>query len=873
MLHRIRFLIGRMLRPKSAEAELSKEVESCLQILIQQHRNAGHSEKEARRKALLDLGGAEQIKESVREKRSGRWLLDLVRDSRFALRIYRRSPLFAAAAVLTLALGIGANTLIFSLVSGILWKPLPYENPDRIVSVYVWPGPWFSKAAFEQFRTEAVSYQSLSALSFESLSVAVRGNAEQVDGAAVTADYFRTLGAEAALGRTFAPGEDLPGGDGVVLLSHRYWQSRFGGRPEAIGERIRIAGKERTIIGILRAGFEFHWVPDASVAIPNVLDPNGPDFSWMRNRVIGRLKPGVNRAEAAQELESILEDWQRRFDIPSQFLREPDVRLLRSELARDLGPKLYLLFGSVAFILLIAAANVSNLFLGKAITRTREIALRASLGGSTSRILRQLLTESATLAAAGGGLGLAVSALGLDALIRVLPAHTPRLSQLSIDWRVAAFAALLTVGVGLAAGCAPALRVGRLEVGGRLLSRGQGGSLPKGRSMLQAGLVATQVGLALVLVLGAGLFLKSLWRMTQVDPGFRTAGLIAFDVAPDPRRFESPQHMRTFFQGLLERFRGLPSVSSAASADILPARGDSMDSYRLEGRPDDADPLSAQVRIVSQGYFRAAGQRLLSGRVFSSEDNAQSSPVAVVSQAMATEAWPGESPLGKRFVQDGHLTTVVGVAADAAVWGLQHEKPPTIYKPFDQGFRLLFEQNRRRLSFIVRSNGRIGDLAEGLRAVVQDADPLAPVGDIRPIADDLSAQMSEPRLIAALLLIFAAAAASLGAVGIYGVMSATVDSRQAELSLRVALGASAAKMLRGVLLESSKAVGLGMLLGLVLYAALARTIESHLFQVHPLDFATLCLTVAALALTALAAALTPAIRAARADPMQVLRSQ
>lgn len=802
-------------------------------------------------------------------------LTDMVQDLHVGLRAFRKQPAFAAAAVLTFAVGIGANTAMFSIVNGILWKPLPIRDPDGVVMVWMWPGPSFSKAMFELFREQATSYEHLAAMSYDVFTANTGEEAERLVSPSLSADFFRVLGTDAALGRTFDVAEDRRGNDGVVVLSDGYWRRRFGEQRDVIGKTIRIAGVNRTVIGVLPPDFEVMWAHDADVVVPMRLEQDVPDRSFRRLRLIGRLKDGVTPQIATAEFAAIMRNWREEYSLPDDFGQTGVVRLLQMELGRELRPTLLLLLGAVGLALLIATANVANLFLARTLSRQQEIGLRIALGAKSSRILRQLLTEATLVGVIGGVAGLLLATLGLKGVIAMFPPYTPRLGELRLDIWAFGFSALLALAAGWIVGLATALYARRAKFGSRLTFGSRGGTASAGRYRLRMGLVVAEIALAVVLVTGSTLLLQSFLGVLRVDPGFQPDSLLALDVMPDRGAFETHAAMQTFYDGVEARFAALPGVVAVGAAHVLPIRGDWAVSYRVAGEPVAANenPAGTQWRVVTDDYFRTTGMRLIGGRAFTSADRAGTEPVAVVNETLARDAWEGQDPIGRQLLLAGGVVTVVGIVGDVRAYGQQSDAPPILYRPFSQTAAELHSSDWTTLSFVLRIDGDPLELAGPVRAAMKAIDPNTPAANFEVLSGALHRRLAQPRMLTTLVAIFGFTALALGAIGIYGVMAHAVGERTKEMGIRIALGAPGATVTRAVLGNAAKIAGAGIAAGVLLALGLTRFLKGVLLNVSTLDPMAFVLTAAFVFCVALAAAFVPARRAGAVDPIEVLRAE
>ncbi|HUF25621.1 MAG TPA: ABC transporter permease [Gemmatimonadaceae bacterium] len=797
----------------------------------------------------------------------------LIQDLRYALRTLRRSPSFTAVAVLTLALGIGANTAIFTVVNAVLLRPLPFVEPDRLVA-FVDEGNY--RGAFLEFRERATSFEAIAAHSGHfDVSFIAGGEPSRVEAVTVTAGLFPMLGVAPALGRTFRPEEDWAGSDQVALLSHAFWQRRFGADHDVVGREVLLNDYGYVVAGVMPPGFRF---PDGT---PDLWIPFGLDrddrvalWSMSMGRMIGRLRPGVTVEQAAAEVRILAPQMRELFPwrMPDDHGMSATVAPLHERVVGDVRPILLVLLGAVGVVLLIACANVANLLLARATTRQRETAIRAALGAGRARIIRQALTESLVLASIGGIAGLLVAVWSVELLTARLPAGLPRATEIGIDARVLGFALLLTVGTGLVFGMLPALRASGIRLQGVMKQGGRAGT-GIGRRRLAGALVSAEVALSTVLVIGAGLMIQSYWRLVQVDPGIRAANVVSAVVAPSRERYQDAPGIRTFYDDLLERVVALPGVRSAAVADQIPfgpRRHGSV--FLIEGRPNPAVeggewPWADLAVIVSDDYLRTMGIPLVRGRGFTATDREGAPGVVLVSEALAHRYWPGEDPIGRRIRGPGDSAweTIIGVVADTKSGSLADETVSAMYRSMRQ-------RGVRETSLVIATTADAGTIAANLRQIVASVDPNTPVDDIRPMQQRIDASAAQPRFTTLLLALFAAVALTLGAVGIYGVIAYAVGQRTHEIGVRMALGAHSGDVLRLVVRQGLTLAVAGVLIGVPAALAATRVLEGLLFGVRTTDAVTFVAIPALLLVVAALASWLPARRATGIDPMRALRA-
>jgi predicted permease len=869
---RISKFIRNLTRRQSVEKDLNDEVRSYVDLCTERKIQEGLGETEARRAALVELGGAEQVKEQVREVRLGHWLETCLKDLRFGLRSLGRSPGFTAVALLTLALGIGANTAIFSVVNAVILRPLPYPQPERLVKI--WPDKprvSTSKADYVEIKRSARAFEDIGAYSNWGFTLTGSGEPAKLEGARTTANVFSILGAGAAIGRAFATDEDQPGKSDVVVLSHGLWQSRFGSDRTVIGQTITIDGKNLTVVGVMPKGFNFPEGITRDLWIPATLDPSAAeDFASGYLTLLGRLKPGVTLEQARSEISAVARSVrEQRPNIPAEYGSRAEVNSLQSESIARIRPTLFILLGTVGLVLLIACANVANLQLARTSNRQRELAVRAALGASRIRLVRQLLTESLLLSILGGVAGIVLAYVGLDFLTTLIPADTPRSSEISISARVLAFSLGISALAGVLFGLAPALQTSNPDLQSPLKEGGRTASSGGGR--LRSLLVVAEVALALTLVISAGLLIKSFWRLQRVNPGFEADHVVSFQLSPAD--FDNaPERARAYYRQVLERLAHVPGVQSVGGVHLLPMGDSNWDpALRIEDRPllPGASAETVNWRLVTADYFRTMSIPLLKGRAFNEADNENSEKVALINEALARKYWPGEDPLGKRintgFEGKGVWVTIVGIVGDVRQQSLREPTVPEMYRPFFQHKEL------PPLTIMVRSATPTSALAPAIRSAVWSIDKNVPITDLQPMTAVVAQSVSQSRSTMLMLTAFAAIGLILGVIGIYGVISYSVAQRTHEIGVRMALGAKSGDVLKLVLGQGLRLTVIGAALGLLGAFGLTRLMSSLLFGVSASDPITFAVVTASLTVVALLASYIPARRAAKLSPMLALR--
>jgi putative ABC transport system permease protein len=795
---------------------------------------------------------------------------DMLHDLRYAIRSLAKTPGFSLIVILALALGIGANTAIFTAANDFLLRPLPFADSARLVAltetgkVEALSG-WTSPRDYLDWKEQNHVFEDVAA--YDTLGANLTGGAEpeRVPGMKVTANFFPVLGVNPLLGRSFLPAEDAPHGNPVVVLSYSLWQRRFGARRDILGQRIRVEGKPFTIIGIMPAGF---WFSNAheDFFTPLGLDPADTYRGGHYLKVIARLKKEVSREQAHSEMSAIIAAILR--SDPENAGQGILIERLRNRMTREVKPALVALLAAVGLVLLIACANVANMLLARASAREKEIAVRRAVGASTARLVRQMLTESVLLALAGAGLGILFALWGVDVLYGWIPANLQPFRPAGVDWTVLGYTGALALLTGLLFGLAPAW-IGTSPDLVRSLKAGAATQAGASHPNLRGLLVISEVALSVVLLAGAGVLIKSFVRLSAVDPGFRPEGVLTVRVQGqrDPRRF---------YTQVLDRAANLPGVVAAGIASNLPLTGkDWGQNLTVEDRPfrGDQDYVWACHRKVSLDYFRTIGMRLLKGRSYTAADTRDRPAVAVVNEAFAKKAWPNEDPVGKRFrIGDypkyaGDPIAVIGVVADAKYIGLDEAAFPEMYFSTDQ------EGTTNGMTFVVRTSRDPHTLIGAMRGIIRAADPNQPIGKVSELKDVVAESAAPQHLTVLLGGIFGLLALVLAGTGLYGVISYSVAQRTHELGVRVALGASQARVVQLILVECVKLTAAGLGLGLAAALGAGRLLSGLLFKVSPHDPLILAGVSVTFAAIALAAGYGPARRAARTDPMASLRCQ
>jgi putative ABC transport system permease protein len=802
-------------------------------------------------------------------------MMNLWQDVRYGARSLLKKPGFAFVAVLTLALAIGANSTIFSFVNAILLRPLPYSSPERLVmldessSKQGTNSMGVSFPNFLDWKEQNRVFEDIAAYDEDTYTVTGGGEPEQVPGARISSGLFEIVGVSPLMGRTFRADEDRPNNDTVVILSYGLWQRRYGANPNIIGQSINVGNRPHTIIGVMPAGFRFPEV--AEMWRPLALDTT----MWTRNdhglSAIARLKPGVTLEQAQAEMIRVARHIEEENPVTNEGF-SVTVTSLRDGLVGNYRKALMILLGVVSFVLLIACANVANLLLARSTGRQKEIAIRAALGASRWRIVRQLITESLLLSVVGGALGLVLAVWGIDLLLAAIPIEFPFWMKFSLDARVLGFTLLISALTGVVFGLAPALSASKIELNETLKEGGRNAGAATGHRRLRSLLVVLELALSLILLTGAGLMMKSFMRLQHVNAGFNPTGVLTMRVPLPKAKYDEVEKRRAFFQQLLERVRSLPGVESAGAISNLPLSGSAWGrSLTVEGRPVLSVGQAPMINhcVITPGYFRSMGIPLLMGRDFNETDKQDALKVTVIDERLAREYWPNESPVGKRIrfgppESNEPWHTIVGVVGEVRHQRLDMATRKSIYIPFDQ-------IPVREMAITVRSQGDPLSLVGAVRNQVRELDADQPVTAIRPMTDVISRSVWQPRLYTILFAVFAAVALVLSSVGIYGVISYSVTQRTHEIGIRMALGASARDVLRMVVGQGMILTLVGIALGLLGAFGLTRMMESLLFGVTATDPATFVGVSLLLGCVALLACYIPARRATRVDPMVALR--
>jgi putative ABC transport system permease protein len=795
-------------------------------------------------------------------------------DIRYGLRMMAKRPGFTVVAVFTLALGIGANSAIFSVVNGVLLRPMPLEDPDRLIKIWetFLPGGQGTASApnLKDWREQNTVFNGITAYQFSSLNLRGQESPERLSGATVSPNFFDVVGVRPQLGRAFQTGEDEAGRNRVALLSHRLWQRAFGGDAGVVGKEVPLNGENYTVIGVMPPDFRFPsrlteiWVP--LVIPPDLVDSR--DNHWMFT--LARLKPDVSFEQAREQMTHIAKRLEQQYP-DSQAGRSVFLIPLQEETVQNVRPALRALMFAVGFVLLIACANVANLLLARATSRRREIAVRTALGAGRLRLVRQLLTESLLLALAGGALGLVMAKWGVEALLVLAENFLPRANEVGLDWRVAAFTAALSLMTGLFFGLIPALQSSRVELQSALK---EGAGAGAQTNLLRGALVVVEVAATLVLLIGAGLLIKSFIRLYETDLGFKAENVLTMSLALPKAKYPDAQAAAIFHQTLLERVRSLPGARSAGVINYLPLQQSGFNGdIAIEGQGpyEPGRAPWAEFRAISPDYFRAMSIPLIGGRFFTAQDQRNSAPVVIVNQTLAHRYLPGQDPIGKRIRAIGNdWRNVVGIVGDVRQSGVTQAARAEVFVPIPQAIWTPLTQT---MSLAVRSDAEPEALVSAVRNAVSEIDPAQPVFNVKTMEAVVADSVSDRRLNMLLLGIFAAVALTLAMIGIYSVMSYTVSQHTREIGVRMALGARPMDVLKLVVGQGMGLTLVGVALGVAGAFGLTRLMATLLYGVTATDPLTFVIVSALLGAVALLACCVPARRATKVDPMIALRCE
>ena len=809
----------------------------------------------------------------------------LIADLRFGARSMRRNPAFATIAVLTLALGIGANAAIFSVVNAVLLRPLPWDDPDRAVMIWskwtAFDKTWVSTGEVLDYGRRSQTLSAVGAWSDGQINITGDGEPERVPAGNVTANLFSVLGVSPAAGRTFTAAEDVPNGPNLVVIGHGLWTRRYGGDPSIVGRAIQLNGQPFQVIGIMPRDFvlptDFENPAPSQLWTPLQIDPATTDHGNHGLYAAGRLKPGATVKQAADELHTIAEAWTREGLYPVQMQYDAVVLSLTEQVVGGVKRAILLLLGAVGFLLLIACANVANLLLARAEARQREMAVRSALGAGGWRLVRQLLTESIVLTSVAAVTGLVLAFAAVRYVAWWNPANIPRVHTVGLDARVLMFTALVALLTSIVFSLVPALRARRVDLN-ESLKDGQTTSGGGARQRFRNTLVVVEMALAVVLLVGAGLMLRSLWSLQQIRLGFDPANVLTMRLSLPQASYQKPEEVVLFYDRVLSSVRSLPGVQVAGAVRALPL-GSTIGDFglRIEGfvPPPGTNP-KGDWQIATDGYLEAMGERLIRGRGISRDDRSDTQLVALINEDMARRYWSGQDPIGRRFKIGGDPTrpfvTVVGIVGDVRhneLTGVVKEK---FYVPHTQWHKSVGNAIRS-MTLVVKSAGDPMALAGPVRQEIKKLDPNLPVADVRAMRDVVGATLSTPRFTGMLLLVFALLAVVLSAIGIYGVLSYVVSRRTREIGIRVAIGAGRMQVLRMVLGQGIVLTMTGVVIGIGIAIWTSTLMRDMLHGVRPGDPLTFAAVGAVLAVVAILASLVPALRATRVDPVVALKTE
>jgi putative ABC transport system permease protein len=890
--HEIASSLAALFHRRHQDSELEEEMRFHLEMETRRRVEAGMSEAEARRQARRDFGGMERHKDDVRDERGASPFFDALSDLRFALRSLRHRPGLTAAATLTLALGIGATSTVFGVVKRVLLTPLPYDHPDRVVAVWsAWKGfdqTWLSYDEWEGWKARVAAFSDIG-LYTDGAATIDGDSPERVRSAAVQANIFPILGVRLERGRGFSADEDRPGGPMVAVLSYQLWERRFGGDPSVVGRKVQVSGKDRLIVGVLPSGFQlpldytagertdiyFPLATDAQSegAVPGPAFPKGGASHGFYG--VARLAPGATAATANAQLRAIVAELEQ-FGYMSKVGFHAFAVPIETQITGRVRPVLLVVLGAVVLVLLIACANVAGLLLVRGETRRRELAVRVALGAGANRLARLLITESAVLATVGGVLGVVCAWVAVRLLRSNAPAGLPRLTETSIDWVVLAFALATSVLTAVLTSILPLAHATHLAVSGELREGGRGATTGRARLRWRQGLVALEIALAVVLVAGAGLMIRTIRNLLTIDPGFRADGVLTMRISTPVVWYPDSVRVAAFWDDVQRRVASLPGVKRVAAVRLLPLASEMGDwGLVVQGytpAPNLGTPGDWQ--IVTPGYFETMGLTLREGRTFTTSDDMRAPLVMIVNRAFEQQYFGGRTALGGRVRIGGsdttHVYTVVGVVDDVHHNTLVGTVKPQFYATLAQ-FALAPGSTRRVMSLVVRTDGDPKALVPAVRAVVKAVDPRLPVSEVRTMREIVDAAIGGQRFAMNTLGVFGLVALLLSAIGIFGIVSQVVASRLHEFGIRAALGATPRDLMAIALRSGVRQAATGLIVGVVAALALTRVLRTLLQGVSPTDPLTFGAVVAVTGLVAVIASVAPARRAARIDPNAVLR--
>lgn len=881
-LRLVRSRLRALLRKRSVEREMEEELSFHLRMRAEENVRRGMTPEEAERAAVRSFGSWVRIREACRDIKGGGVMETFIKDVKFGVRMLRKNLGFTLVAVLTLALGIGANTAIFSVVNAVLLRPLQYPNSERIVAIQELNEKGsrvqVTPANFLDWRAQQTSFEQLAAIFARPANLSAGDESERIDLAMTSTNFFQVFGVQPQTGRFFLPEEEQAGHNPVVVVSYGLWQRHFGGDPSLVGKSITLDGQPYTVVGIAPASFQYPdktevWIPPFQ-RVPTLsaqMDvERARGFGFLS--AVALLKPGVSVKQAHDEMTGITARLRQQYP-ETNNKRFNKVVSLQTHLVGESSTALLLLLGAVAFLLLIACANVANLLLARAASRQKEIAVRLALGATRLRLIRQLLIESILLGLAGGAVGLVLGWWGIDLMHGLLPVDFPRAQGIGIDMRVLGFTLLMSLGTGIVFGLAPAFQSTKLDINETLKESARGSSGGARHNRVRSLLIVTEVALSLVLLIGAGLLFRSFMRLQAVELGFRPQNLLTFRLTPSGANFRQDQQYSAFYSQVAERVKALPGVDSVGVINTLPLVKGPTTAFMVEGRP----PLTkdqwprVNYRSVSPDYFRAVNVPVLKGRALNEHDNDSAPLAVVVNESLVRRDFDSEEPVGKRINFGGvgsngqpNWFEIVGVVADVRSLELNSEPTPEIYTSY-------LQDPFAGMSYVVRSSVEPQSLVPSVREAVRQVDKAQPVAEVMEMEQLVSEAAAQPRFNSLLLGIFASVALMLAAAGIYGVMSYAVAQRTHEIGVRMALGAQTRDVLWLVVWQCIRLTLFGLALGLLCAFALTRVMATLLYGVKPTDPSTFAGGALLLAVVALLACYIPARRATKVDPLTALR--
>jgi putative ABC transport system permease protein len=812
-----------------------------------------------------------------------------LQDLRYGIRMLAKRPVITFVMLVTLALGIGANTAIFSVVNAVLLRPLPYKDPDRLVRVYgnkTLVGndhTWISAPDFADYQSRNQVFEELAAHRLDFFNITGGSDPEQIIGAFVTTNFFSALGADPAIGRTFLLQEGQAGADRVIILGHGLWQRRYGGDSGILGKTVTINNAGFAVVGVMPADFRSveagvnFWIPISLDGSDVIRIPSSFTTDDMRSRKLhflsafARLKPGVTLEQAQSAMQIIASELEQQ-NPSTNTGWSANVVAMHEDVVGDIRTALLVLLGTVGFVLLIACANMINLLFALATTRRKEIAIRRAMGAGQARVIRQLLTENLLLAVTGGLLGFLLAYWGVGALVALSGDSVPRSQEIQVDGWVLGFTSLVSVLIGVILGLAPALQASRPDVNEALKEGARGSVGGVGRHRIRSILVISELALSLLLLIGSSLMIKSFLRLREINAGFRPERLLTMYVSPAETRYPEDHQKVAYFRQILQEVETLPGVQSAAVAFYVPLSGSSpFFPFTIDGRPplNPGETLTASYNAISSDYFRAAGIPLLEGREFTEQDAEKSPPVVIINGRMARRFWPDENPLGKHItlsIREPESREIVGVVGDIKHTRLIDDPTPEIYVPY-------LQQPWASMGLLARTSGEPLSMTNGIRNRIRVVDENLPVSDVRSMDEIISSSVSQPRFNTVLLSVFAALALVLASVGIYGVMAYSVSQRTHEISVRMAMGAQQRQVLTMVLRQGIVLALSGVGIGLIAAYILTRVMSSLLYEVSATDTFVFLATSLTLVLITLVASYIPARKATRVDPVLALREE